>query len=116
MGTSTSLSSVMPQAGVVSAGSVFIAGLSGCGCHIQSGSSTFTSSVTFFQYASSALFQVCGSSNDALGTALNICCLKAVVTCSEPSACTAAWRTTSSTSRGVAAGAYSADHRPLEFE
>src|SRR6516162_4394111 len=79
----------------------------------QSGSSTFTSSVTFFQYATSALFQACASSLDALGTGLIICCLNAVATGSELSACTAALRTISSTSRGVAAGAYNADHRPL---
>src|SRR5262249_14518248 len=51
----------------------------------QSGRSIFTSSVTFFQYASSALFHACASSIEALGKALIICCLKAVSTCSEPS-------------------------------
>src|SRR5262249_58973045 len=67
----------------------------------------------FFQYATSALFHSCASAMEALGTALIICCLKAVVTCSEARACTAAARTISSTSRGVAAGADSADHKPL---
>ena len=52
-----------------------------------SGSSTFTSSVTFFQYAVSAAFQARASSIDAFGTALIICCLKAVCTGSELSAC-----------------------------
>src|SRR6516165_333887 len=79
----------------------------------HSGNSTFTSSVTFFQYATSALFQACASSIDALGRGLIICCLNAVATCSEWSAWTAALRTISSTSRGVPAGAYNADHRPL---
>ena len=55
-----------------------------------SGSSTFTSSVTFFQYAVSAVFQAAASSIEAFGTALIICRLNAVWTGSELRACTVA--------------------------
>src|SRR5262249_31246159 len=67
-----------------------------------SGSSTFTSSASFFQYANSVSFQDLASSMELLGTALIICFLNAVCTGSDLSASTTALCSVSSTSRGVA--------------
>src|SRR5262245_35363656 len=71
----------------------------------QSGSSTFTCSVTFFQYAISARLNACASASEALGVGLMTCLAKALVTGSDLSACSAAARIISRISCGVAAGA-----------
>ena len=60
-----------------------------------------------------ARLKACASASEALGVGLIICLRKAICTGSESSACTAAARMVSRTSRAVAAGAYNADHKPF---